>query len=124
MISTVLPSSEPPDVARAVRVAVGHVLGAAHDAVHLDVRLERGDGGHEADDVRGAAHVVLHLAHAGGGLDAEAAGVERDALADEDEALLRGFFAGTYDMCTMRGLCALPWPTAWSSFIPRFWISL
>jgi len=93
------------------------------DAVHLDLRLERGDRGHEANDVRGAGHVVLHLLHALRGLDADAAGVERDAFADEDE-LLFPFFAGTYDMCTKRGSFALPRPTASISCMPRLTISL
>ncbi|MNQ60247.1 hypothetical protein D3C85_745210 [compost metagenome] len=45
-----------------------------------------------AEHAGGAAHVVLHLVHAGGWLDADAAGVEGDALADQDEGLV-GFLA-------------------------------
>ena len=79
-----------PHVAGAVRVAVGHVLGGGKDAVHLDVRLEARDDLHETDDVRRSAHVVLHLAHARGGLDRDAAGVERDALAHHHDAAAIG----------------------------------
>ena len=50
-----------------------------------------------ADDVRRAAHVVLHVAHARRGLDADAAAVERDALADEDELSL-GALRGVRDV--------------------------
>ena len=68
-------------------------------------------------------HVALHLAHAGRGLDAEAAGVEGDALADEDELLL-GLAWACRPMWTKRGSLTLPCPTAMRSFIPRFSISL
>ena len=45
----------------------------------------RGDRERRLDDGRGAGHVALHRAHAAGGLDRQAAGVERDALADQGE---------------------------------------
>jgi hypothetical protein len=61
--------------------------------VDLDRRLDGRDGRHERDHVRRAAHVALHLLHASGRLDADAAGVEGQALADEDELLL-GLAAG------------------------------
>ena len=43
------------------------------------------DRAHGAGDGRAAGHVVLHPLHAVGGLDRDAAGVERDALADQTE---------------------------------------
>src|SRR6185312_17373758 len=56
-------------------------------------RAASGERGHEADHRSGAGHVPLHVLHAAGRLDADAAGVEGDALADEGEwlslALLR-----------------------------------
>ena len=39
---------------------------------------------------RAAGHVVLHLLHAVGGLDGDAAGVEGDALADQSQ-MIAGF---------------------------------
>ena len=76
-----------PHVPGAVGVAGGHVLGRGEDAVHFDVRLEASDDLHETDDVRRAAHVVLHVAHARGRLDRDAARIERDPLAHDHDAL-------------------------------------
>ena len=84
-ISTVLPSAlvrtSPGLTARAAR----HVLGHRDDADAADRRLEPGDRRHRADDRGAARHVVLHLVHVLGRLDRDAAGVERDALADQAE---------------------------------------
>ena len=43
----------------------------------------------QRDRVRRAAHVLLHVAHAVGGLDVQAAGVEAHALADERQLAAR-----------------------------------
>ena len=44
-----------------------------------------------------AGHVVLHLLHAVGGLDGDAAGIERDALPDQGQMIrLRSACAGLY----------------------------
>ena len=126
MISTLLPSSEPHTSPGRYALPSGMFSAAAKMPCTSTFGLRRADDLHEADDVRRAAHVVLHLAHARGGLDGEAAGVERDALADERRcdggSCCRP--AGTCEKCTMHGLCSLPWPTAWSRRMPRFWISL
>ena len=53
----------------------------------LTLRLARGERVHQPDDAGGAAHVALHVLHAGGRLDRDAAGVEADALADEGDRL-------------------------------------
>src|SRR5262249_48786874 len=50
---------------------------------------QRRDSGERAEDAGGAAHVELHLVHLGTGLERDAAGVERDPLADEDDRSLR-----------------------------------
>ncbi len=76
------------DVARTLRVAVGHVLDQPDDADDVDLGLARGERVHQAGDGGGAAHVALHVLHAGGGLDGDAAGVEDDALADEGDRLV------------------------------------
>ena len=47
--------------------------------------LQQRDGAHRARHRRAAGHVVLHPLHALGRLDRDAAGVERDALADQAE---------------------------------------
>ncbi len=72
-------------VAGLLGLGVGHVLAAAEDGDDAQVGLEQGDGAHGSDHGGGAAHVVLHLFHAIGGLDADAAGVKGDALADQSE---------------------------------------
>ena len=84
--------------------------------------FDRGDGGHERDDVRRAAHVALHLAHAGGGLDADAAGVEGDPLADEDELLFFAFapLLGRVGMWTKRGSRDAALPDRDDELHPRF----
>ena len=48
-------------------------------------QAERGRRAETGHDGRRAHHVVLHLAHRRGGLQRDPAGVERDALADEDD---------------------------------------
>ena len=77
------------DVAGPLRVAVGHVLDEADGADGVDLGLARGQRMHQADDAGRAAHVALHVLHAAGRLDRNAAGVEADALADEGDRLAR-----------------------------------
>ncbi len=81
----VLPDMAGDDVAGLEGLAVGHVFGRADDADNFDRGLELGDGAHGSDHGGGSGHVVLHLLHALGGLDGDAAGVEGDAFADEAE---------------------------------------
>jgi hypothetical protein len=52
-------------------------------ADRIDPRLARRQRMHQADDAGRAPHVALHVFHAGGPLDGNAAGVEADALADK-----------------------------------------
>ena len=75
------------DVARPLRIRPGHVLDEADGADRVDLGLARGERMHQADDAGGARHVALHVLHAGGGLDRNAAGIEDDALADEGDRL-------------------------------------
>ena len=76
------------DVAGTLGVAVDHVFDQADDADDIGLRLAGGQRVHEAGDGGGAAHVALHVLHAGGRLHRDAAGVERDALADEGDRLV------------------------------------
>ena len=69
------------DVARTLCVAVGHVLDQADETDHVGLRLAAGDRGHGADDGGRAAHVALHVLHAGARFQRDAARVEGDALA-------------------------------------------
>ena len=83
--STVVPPRIVDDVARALGGAARHVLGQAEVAGDRDRQAELGDGEHGRGDRGRAGHVALHRHHAGGRLDAQAARVERDALADEGD---------------------------------------
>ena len=65
----------------------------ADDADGVDLRFTRGQRLHEAGDASGARHVALHVLHAGGALDRDAAGVEAHALADESDRRLAGLAA-------------------------------
>jgi hypothetical protein len=69
--------------------AAGHVLGGSHDSTHLDVETERCDGPDGSHGDSAAAHVTLHVTHAVGRLDIEAAGVERHRLADDGQLAVR-----------------------------------
>ena len=75
------------DVARPLGVAARHVFDRGDDADDLTSRLELRDGLHGADHGGAASHVVLHLLHAIGGLDGNAAGVEGDAFADQGQVV-------------------------------------
>ena len=48
----------------------------------------------QAQHVRGAAHVLLHVPHVVAGLDVEAPGVEADALADQRDLGMLGIAPG------------------------------
>ena len=54
----------------------------------MDREVEQRDRLHGAEDRGGPGHVVLHLEHAGRGLQREAPRVERDALADQGDRAL------------------------------------
>ena len=60
-----------------------HVLARGIDADDVDLEPHLGHRAQRAEDRAGAAHVVLHLVHRVARLERDAAGVERDALADE-----------------------------------------
>src|SRR5690606_32196345 len=80
-----LPAHAGDDVAGARGAAAGHVLGTGQQAYQVDRQRKLQHGLEGAEYAGGAAHVVLHLVHAGGRLDADAAGIEGDALADQGE---------------------------------------
>ena len=91
-----LPVQRAEDVGRTVGARVRHVFRAPDDEVDLDVGLGGSYGRDQADDVRRAGHVGLHVAHAGSGLDTKPTGVEGDALPHEDDLLL-GLFRRRVD---------------------------
>ena len=76
------------DVARAVAVAVGHVLDRHGDADQVDRQLHADRGDEGAEHGGRAAHVVLHFLDAALGLQVDAAGIEGDALADQGEGFV------------------------------------
>ena len=72
-------------VAQLIGVAAKHVFHQPREADHIHRQLQQGDGLHRAEHGCGACHVAFHGLHAVGRLNREAAGVERDAFADEGE---------------------------------------
>ena len=52
------------DVARPLRLAVGHVLDDPDRADRIDLGLARGERMHQADHAGRARHVALHVLHA------------------------------------------------------------
>ena len=75
-------------VAGAAGVAVGHVLGAGHEADDPAGGPFLGQGHQHGQHVGRAGHVAFHGVHLGGGLDADAAGVKGDALAHQHQRLV------------------------------------
>ena len=73
------------DVARLDRLAARHVFGHRNHADAAHGRAKARDGTHRGKNGCAAGHVVLHLVHVLGRLDRDAAGVERDALANQPE---------------------------------------
>ena len=84
-------------------------------AGHPDPRAEGRQRGDHRQDGRGAGHVRLHRDHPVGRLERDAARVERDALADQDdvrEPLAAREVLGEYVSSTSRGGRTEPMPTA------------
>ncbi len=101
--------------------AAGHVFDKADDADGVDLGLARGKRLHQPDDAGGARHIALHILHAGGRLDRNAAGVEADALADEGERLRLALvepLPPRQRMTTTRLCRAEPCPTPSSAHMP------
>ena len=73
------------DVAGPGRVRAGHVLDGRGDGEQRRAGRQPGDGGDGRDHGARTDLVHLHLFHPVGRLDADAAGVEADALADDRE---------------------------------------
>ncbi len=80
------------DVAWTCRGAARHVFGTGQNAHQIDRQLQFEHRTQGAEHTGCAAHVELHLVHARGRLDADAAGVEGDAFTDQHERLV-AFFA-------------------------------
>ena len=105
-----LPRHRSDDVARTLRAPARHVLDETDDADRVDLGLALGERLHQPDHAGRARHVALHVLHAGGGLQRDAAGVEGDALADQRDrvAALRAGAAPLHDHDVARLLAALP----------------
>ena len=73
------------DVAGPERVAARHVLRRGDDGEHAHREAELGDRADALDHGGAAGHVALHVLHVQRRLERDAAGVERDRLADEAE---------------------------------------
>ena len=73
------------DVAGPRRVRAGHVLDGRRDGQERGARGQPGDGRDGRDHGAGTGLVHLHLFHPVGRLDADAARIEADALADDRE---------------------------------------
>ncbi|RMS21571.1 hypothetical protein ALP71_05800 [Pseudomonas coronafaciens pv. garcae] len=76
------------NVARSRGGAAWHVLGAGQNAHQVDRQFQFEYGAQGAEHTGSAAHVELHLVHAGSGFDADTARVEGDAFADQHERLV------------------------------------
>src|SRR5690554_2546155 len=92
------------DVTRAGGAAVWHVLGGSNDRDYVDFGLGLGQYLHCAEYAGGAAHVVFHFVHAFAGLEADTAGIEGDAFADQYVRLVFGFAAPVFHHDQARGL--------------------
>ena len=106
-----------PDAAHCRR----HVFDQADDAHRIHLGLARGERQHEAGDAGRAAHVALHVLHAGGRLDRNAAGVEGDALADESDRRV-AFLPPFHRMTTSRLPAPSPGATPSSAPMPSFFM--
>ena len=67
------------------RIGTDRVLDRGNQQGQAQRQLARHDQFGQGQRVRGAAHVLLHVAHAVGRLDVQAAGVEAHALADQGD---------------------------------------
>ena len=70
-------------IARAVRIAAGHVLCHGDGGGHLDIELQPSCGDDGGKDSCGATHIGNHLVHVGRRFDGHATRVKGDALAYE-----------------------------------------
>ena len=76
------------NIARALRIGINHVFDKADNANHIGLRFARSQRVHQAGYSCSAAHVALHVLHAGGWLDRHAAAIEHHALADKSDWLV------------------------------------
>ena len=99
------------DVAGAVGVGPGHVFRRGNEADDVERQLEVGRGEHHADHGDAAHLVLFHFVHLRAGLDRDAAGVERDRLADERDGRFAFSAAAIFDDDEPRRVRREPWPT-------------
>ena len=78
------------DVARQYGLVADGVFGEAADGADADGELEGRDGLDGGERGGRTAHVANHFGHGLGRLEAEAAGIERETLADNDQMVLGG----------------------------------
>ena len=77
------------NVSRQNGLVADGVFGEAADGAHVNGKLESGDGLDGGERGGRTAHVADHLGHGFGRFEAESAGIEGKALADNDEVILR-----------------------------------
>ena len=89
------------DVPGAGGFAVGHVFRRRHHGHQVDRQPQLADRLHRPEYAGGAAHVVLHLVHAGAGLQGDTAGIEGNALADQGHRLAGGALVVHHDQAAL-----------------------
>ena len=83
--------------ARPIRLRADRVLHRRHQQGQPHRQTLRHHQPGQGQCVRGAAHVLLHVAHAVGWFDVQAAGVETHALADDHHVRMRGVAPVQFD---------------------------
>ena len=75
------------NIARALGGCIRHIFDQTHDTNGVDLRLPTRQGTHQTDHSSRTAHIGLHFAHPSGWLNANAASIKGDPLADESHRL-------------------------------------
>ena len=78
------------NIARPCRRSAWQVLAGWNDDIQVDRQFKVGDSSHSADHAGRTTHVEFHFVHAGPWFQGNAAGIERDSLANQHDR----FFAG------------------------------
>ena len=73
------------DVARFVGIAIGQVFRTRYDADHVYRQVQFDAGRDRAEHAGATAHVIFHFIHTGRRFDGDAAGIEGQAFADQDD---------------------------------------
>ena len=85
------------DVTRTLRVAIRHILDKSDHTHDITRHLARRNRHHRARDGGGTAHVELHVLHALGRLQRDAAGIKGNPLANKRQWILVSTAAPVHD---------------------------